>query len=82
MSSVRCPLAKSWMRLIKQAGCPMMGLKSLVASLLTNRKAILIDSGSRKSPPVVSGIRATLLLVGVHVDRLLGKNCTSLRAMT
>ena len=60
----------------------MSGWKSLVASLLTKRKAILMLSGSMKSLPEVKGMWATREVVGVIVLRELGKYWISFRATT
>ena len=55
---------------------PITGWTCSVVSLFTKRKAILMDSGFKGLPPVVSGICVTPLLM----ER--GQNCTSLRATT
>ena len=59
MSSQRWPLAKTWTRWTKQAGLGVAG-----ASGLVTRKAILIDLGSMKDVPLVSGMRQTREVVG------------------
>ena len=46
------------------------------------RKAILMDSGSMKDVPLVSGMRQTLEVVGEKELSELGKYCTSCRAVT
>ena len=45
-------------------------------------KAILIDSGSMKDVPLVSGMRQTREVVGKNELSKLGKHCTSCRAVT
>ena len=67
MSSVRWPLEYSCTLLTKQLGSRVPGNRSLVASLFLTLKAIFTLSGSMKSIPLVSGMRATLLVVGVKV---------------
>ena len=46
------------------------------------RKAILIDSGSMKDVPLVSGMRQTREVVGENELSELGKYCASCRAVT
>ena len=58
----------------KQAG--------LVPSVFLTRKAILMDLGSMKDVPLVSGMRQTLEVVGEKELSKLGKYCTSCRAVT
>ena len=53
---------------MKQLGSRVPGNRSLVASLFLTLKAIFTLSGSMKSMPLVSGMRATLLVVGVKVE--------------
>ena len=57
MSSQRWPLAKTWTRWTKQAGLGVAGASGLAPSVFLTRKAILIDSGSMKDVPLVSGMR-------------------------
>ena len=71
---VAAPLAKTWTRWTKQAG--------LGGSVFLTRKAILMDSGSMKDVPLVSGMRQTLEVVGEKELSELGKYCTSCRAVT
>ena len=51
---------------MKHDGSCVPGFRSRVAELFRTRKAILMLSGSMKSIPDVSGMRATLEVVGVH----------------
>ena len=62
--SQRWPLAKTWTRWTKQAGLGVAGASRLVPSVFLTRKAILMDSGSMKNVPLVSGMRQTLEVVG------------------
>ena len=64
MSSQRWSLAKTWTRWTKQAGLGVAGASGLVPSVFLTRKAILMDSGSMKDVPLVSGMRQTLEVVG------------------
>ena len=82
MSSQRCPLAKTWILWIKQAGFGVAGASGLVASVFLTLKAILIDSGSMNEVPLVSGMRQTLEVLEVAGEKELGKYCTSWRAVT
>ena len=82
MSSQRWPLAKTWTRWTKQAGLGVAGASGLVPSVFLTRKAILMDSGSMKDVPLVSGMRQTLEVVGENELSELGKYCTSCRAVT
>ena len=66
----------------KQAGLGVAGASGLVPSVFLTRKAILMDSGSMKDVPLVSGMRQTLEVVGENELRELGKYCTSCRAVT
>ena len=56
MSSQRWPLAKTWTRWTKQAGLGVAGASGLAPSVFLTRKAILMDSGSMKDVPLVSGM--------------------------
>ena len=67
MSSQRWPLAKTWTRWTKQVG--VAGASGLVPSVFLTRKAILMDSGSTKDVPLVSGMRQTLEVVGEGAQR-------------
>ena len=67
---------------MKQLGSKMPKNRSLVASLFLTLKAILTLSGSMKSMPLVSGMRATLLVVGVKVESEDGKYWTLCRDCT
>ena len=58
------------------------GASGLVPSVFLTRKAILMDSGSMKDVPLVSGMRQTLEVVGEKELSELGKYCTSCRAVT
>ena len=58
---------------MKHEGSCVPGFRPRVVELLRTRKAILIDSGSIKSIPLVSGILATRDVVGMKVLRELGK---------
>ena len=60
----------------------MAGANGLVPSVFLTRKAILIDSGSMKDVPLVSGMRQTQEVVGENELSKLGKYCTSCRAVT
>ena len=62
MSSQRWPLAKTLRT--KQAGLGVAGASGLVPSVFLTRKAILMDLGSMKDVPLVSGMRQTLRLWG------------------
>ena len=73
---------KSWILLMKQLGSMVPGNRSLVASLFLTLNAILTLSGSMKSIPLVSGILATRLVVGVKVESEDGKYWTSRRDCT
>ena len=78
---VRWPLAKTWTRWTKQAGLGVAGASGLVPSVFLTRKAILMDSGSMKDAPLVSGMRQTLEVVGEKELSELAKYCTSCRAV-
>ena len=52
-----------------------------VPSVFLTRKAILIDSGSMKDVPLVSGMRQILEVVGEKELSKLGKYCTSCRTL-
>ena len=67
---------------LKQAGLGVAGASGLVPSVFLTRKAILMDSGSMKDVPLVSGMRQTLEVVGEKELSELGKYCTSCRAVT
>ena len=82
MSSQRWLLAKSWTRWTKQAGLGVAGASGLAPSVFLTRKAILMDSGSMKDVPLVSGMRQTREVVGENELSELGKRCTSRRAVT
>ena len=58
------------------------GASGLVPSVFLTRKAILIDSGSMKDVPLVSGMRQTREVVGENELSELRKYCTSCRAVT
>ena len=73
MSSQRWPLAKTWTRWTKQAGLGVAGASGLVPSVFLTRKAILMDSGSMKDVPLVSGMRQTVEVVGEKELSELGK---------
>ena len=60
----------------------MAGASGLVPSVFLTRKAILMDSGSMKDVPLVSGMRQTREVVGENELSELGKYCTSCRAVT
>ena len=62
MLSQRCPLAKTWILWMKQAGFGVAGASGLVASVFLT--LILIDSGSMNEVPLVSGMRQTLEVAG------------------
>ena len=79
MSSQRWPLAKTWTRWTKQAGLGVAGASGLAPSVFL---AILIDSGSMKDVPLVSGMRQTREVAGEKELSELGKYCTSCRAVT
>ena len=64
------------------AGLGVAGASGLVPSVFLTRKAILMDSGSMKDVPLVSGMRQTLEVVGEKELSELGKYCTSCRAVT
>ena len=69
-------------RWTKQAGLGVAWASGLVPSVFLTRKAILMDSGSMKDVPLVSGMRQTLEVVGEKELSELGKYCTSCRAVT
>ena len=60
----------------------LTGASGLAPSVFLTRKAILMDSGSMKDVPLVSGMRQTREVVGEKELSELGKYCTSCRAVT
>ena len=63
-------------------GVGVAGASGLAPSVFLTRKAILMDSGSMKDVPLVSGMRQTREVVGEKELSELGKYCTSCRAVT